>query len=554
VSGTSRRARAGGGGRFEPGARWGALRMAAACALVHVVVLAPLRLFPLGDAPGVPWIAVEGLLLPGLLALAALAVPARALRWTAGVAAAAVVLVGVLGLVDAGFRLSLGRPVNLWLDLYLVEAVLNLSVGNLGWPRTLAAAAGIATAIGAVWLALAWLLAPSRSERRAGVRVGAMVAGAGVVLAALHGSGAAGWIASPSALYARQQKVLHRETRLERERFAAALQAPDRYADPPELLAGLAGRDVLLTYIESYGMSALEDPAWAAEIGPLLEEFETRLAEVGLHVATGRLVSPTVGGQSWYAHGTMLSGLWLENQLRYELLLASERETLVDDFRRAGHETVVVRPAITYAWPDAVRLGYDRVYTRPEIDYRGPPLYWVTVPDQYTMSFMQRAVRGVVGPRPRFIDTALLSSHSPWTPVLPVLPWDSLGDGSVFEPHARAGHPPEEVWWYTDLLRQDYVRSLEYSVRVVFEFAERYVDDRTLLLAPGDHQPLPWIMGDGAGSDVPMHVISGDPALLEPFLEWGFVPGVLPPPGPAAARMDQFREWFVRAFSGSVEP
>ena len=41
---------------------------------------------------------------------------------------------------------------------------------------------------------------------------------------------------------------------------------------------------------------------------PTLEAFEQRLAEHGLVAASGWLTSPTVGGQSWLAHGTLESG------------------------------------------------------------------------------------------------------------------------------------------------------------------------------------------------------------------------------------------------------
>jgi hypothetical protein len=51
---------------------------------------------------------------------------------------------------------------------------------------------------------------------------------------------------------------------------------------------------------------------------------------------------------------------------------------------------------------------------------------------------------------------------------------------------------------------------------------------------------------------VPVHVIARDPAILEPFLDWGFVPGGRPDRAAAAPRMDEFRDWFVRAYSGDA--
>ena len=86
-------------------------------------------------------------------------------------------------------------------------------------------------------------------------------------------------------------------------------------------------------------------------------------------------------------------GIWLDNQIRYDMMLATERETLVDDFKRAGHHTVVVMPAIIHPWPEGERFGYDEILVRKDIDYAGPALNWVEMPDQFTWSFVQQRVR-----------------------------------------------------------------------------------------------------------------------------------------------------------------
>jgi hypothetical protein len=65
----------------------------------------------------------------------------------------------------------------------------------------------------------------------------------------------------------------------------------------------------------------------------------------------------------------------------------------------------------------------------------------------------------------------------------------------------------------------------------------------------GDHQPAPLITGEGAGRDVPIHVISGSAQLLEPFLAWGLRPGIVPASDQPARRMDPFRDWLIGAFS-----
>ena len=62
------------------------------------------------------------------------------------------------------------------------------------------------------------------------------------------------------------------------------------------------------------------------------------------------------------------------------------------------------------------QLGYDDIYTEPSIPYAGPPFYWVTMPDQFTWSYLHRTVRRGGDPRPQFVETAMVSSHAPWTP------------------------------------------------------------------------------------------------------------------------------------------
>jgi hypothetical protein len=147
----------------------------------------------------------------------------------------------------------------------------------------------------------------------------------------------------------------------------------------------------------------------------------------------------------------------------------------------------------------------------------------------------------------------MVSSHAPWTPVLPMVDWDDMDGGAVFEPYRRDGYPPEEIWWDVDVLRDGYAHSVAYTIDAMAEFAEGFLDDNTLLVVSGDHQAAPWVTG-AEGADVPVHVFAREAGLLEPFLEWGFTPGTLPAAGADTHRMDEFRQWFVEAFSGSEAP
>lgn len=517
--------------------------------LLNALLCAPRWIVAGGMGP--PWIALEAVFVVGVLAL----LPRR--RWSvtlAGGVAGLAGLVAVVGFADAAARLSLARPLNLYLDTRLARSVAHLLTGTMGLPRAVLLGAGATLGALVVVGALAYLLsrAPAAPDGRAS-RI------AGVALVVLFTAGLVGGrvpalgghLGLPVVELAREQARYLSRMLEERERFAEEMEAaPAGYGDIPGLLGRLEGRTVLLAFVESYGISALDDPRYSPVIQPRLDDLERRAEAAGLHLATGALVAPSQGGQSWLGHGTLLSGLWLDNQFRYELLLASDRETMVDDFRRAGYRTAALVPAITLAWPEGERLGYDQIFAHRDIDYRGPPLNWVTMPDQFTWSFLERAIRGEPDPRPLFAEVALISSHAPWTPILPVLDdWDRIGDGSIFAPWGDAGDTPEELWRDLDRVREHFALSVDYALHAMTAYAERFLDERTLLIVLGDHQPAPLITGEGASRDVPIHVLTGEPGLLDPFLEWGFAPGARPDPDRPAPRMSEFRHWFVQAFS-----
>ncbi len=527
------------------------LRLLIALLLVNGSLLVPTWIVAGGI--GTNWVAFEAVLIVGIFAL----LPRRRSSLVlAGLVALAVVAVGIVGLGDAAARQSLARPLNLYLDVQLVSAVHNLLRGAVGPVRAFLVLGGVVVAASVLGVTIGYLLSPAREQQRTGV-----LRLAGAALAVLSTLGLVGdrvpaigeratW---PAVRLGAEQTRFLFEMLEEREQFIADLaEASDSNAERPGLLTRLNGRDVLLGFVESYGMSAVRDPRFAPIVQPRLQELTMRMADAGLHLATGALVAPTQGGQSWFSHGSLASGLWLDNQMRYDLLVTSGRETLIDDFRHAGYRTVALLPAITMAWPEGELFRYDRIYAFKDIDYAGPPLNWVTMPDQFTWSFLQNSVRGT-GDAPLFAEVGLISSHAPWTPILTVLDdWESVGDGSVFDPWEHSGERPEDLWLDTDRVREHYALAVDYAISAMMGYAENYVDSDVLLIVMGDHQPAPLIIGDDATWDVPVHVISGDAALVQPFIDWGFVPGGLPDPEKTSVGMDYFRDWFVAAFSEPV--
>jgi hypothetical protein len=269
----------------------------------------------------------------------------------------------------------------------------------------------------------------------------------------------------------------------------------------------------------------------------------------GLARASGWLESPTIGGQSWLAHASLSSGLWIDSQDRWDMLVTSRRRLLTHAFAAAGYDTALVMPAIVKAWPEAEFFGFGRTYFRKDMGYAGPPYAWVTMPDQYTLATLDREVLAGADRPPVFAQVALISSHAPWTPIPPVIEdWSEIGDGALFARWSEPPIPPRELWLDPEAVRTAYTEALDYVLRAVGAWLERPWDRPRLVLVLGDHEAGAVVAGQGRSSRggkslVPLHVLSDRPELVLRFLQAGLAPGLLPPPAgdDKVPRMSAFR-------------
>jgi hypothetical protein len=475
--------------------------------------------------------------------------PGRVWAWLAA---------GVLGLMlwlrlgDQLLWQWMGRPFTLIFDIPLGLSLVEIGFAALGWPLTLGL---VLVVLGLLPLAagLAWAW-----QRRFAQAPRAAVAGIVGLGALLFGLDRLEAMPATTAAHGFDQ------LRLQIERGRAGLEARERWreahaVDPvrdipaSHLLTRLQGKDVLLFWIESVGRSALTLEPFKGPMLARLEAFEADLEASGLDAVSGWLVSPTIGGQSWLAHATLASGVWTADQSAHRQYLQDAAADLAHLFRRAGHRTVLGMPAIVNPWPEVHNLGFDQWYFADDLGYRGPPLQWVTMPDQYTLWALENAERSVpLGERPPvYLQVALISSHAPFTPDIPVVePWELLGDGSIVHDLPKEGGLPRDVWRDHPTLLAAYSRSVDYTYATLQSHARRYGDADTLAILVGDHEPASRISGTSDERAVPVHVISGDRALLEPFREWGFTPGMTPTEASAEYPMTAFRAFLVEAFSG----
>lgn len=539
------------------------VRYLLAALILYLVLIQP-------NHPGaMTWgaLAVFPLELPVVLSALVLLGGGLAGRFLRVVLIGAMLAVALLKLADFGTFVAFNRGFNLLVDLNLLHAAWTLAQGSFGPVlASLALAglvAGVAGVAGALWWATGvWAGAPA-PPRPLWLRgaAGVLMLPALAVAVAEIGQARRALSLPPqvarampgaafSARVALERVGQFRDTRVDLAAFRAAARADPMVGAGP-LFDLPDARDVILIYVESYGRSSFDNPLYAPTHTTTLREIEDDLRERGLAMRSAWATAPMVGGQSWLAHGSVASGMWVDGNGRYRALLASPRRTLFHFAQAAGRRTVAIKPAHVFPWPEGGYFGFDVVYDAQDLGYRGQPFNWVTMPDQFTLAALDRLERahpqGTPGRAPLLVQVALVSSHAPWVPIPPVIDWDTIGDGTVFDTWATSGDPPEVVWRDHDRVRDQFRQAIDYSLQAVGSWAARQAGDPPLMIVMGDHEPARFVSGVN-GFDVPVHVI-GPPDLVARFADLGWAEGMWPDPAQRPVRMDQMRDLLLRALS-----
>jgi hypothetical protein len=234
--------------------------------------------------------------------------------------------------------------------------------------------------------------------------------------------------------------------------------------------------------------------------------------------------------------------------------MTSDRLTLSRAFGQAGWRTVGFNPADDQPWVEGTSFyHYDQLYDRHSLGYQGPSFSWAPMPDQFALAAFQR-LELTPGHRPLMTEIDLVSSHQPWTPLPTMVPWDQLGDGTIFDPMPAQGLPVEEVLRDADTVRRLYGQSIEYSLQALISWVVNLHDDDLVLVLLGDHQPLTLITGPEATHQVPVSFVASDPAVLDRIADWDWQDGLLPSPTAPVWPMDAFRDRFLDVFTTTSAP
>jgi hypothetical protein len=474
---------------------------------------------------------------------------------------AALGVLTVLNVADVEFNQYLGRSFNVILDWSLLGDAKSYLSDTLGGTVALLAA------VGAVLLVLGLLAVMALAVVRVGNFLGRnkarstrgllLVSALWMTCSTLNLEVAGVPVASEHTVtMLKYHEQALRSTIKDEQEFAKTAKA-DAFGNTPgsQLVPDLRGKDMIFTFIESYGRSAIEDPIEAPGVDKTLDVSTQALAKAGFHAKSGWLTSATYGGGSWLGHSTTMSGLWIDNQNRYRTVTTGDHLTLTKAFQKTGAwDTVGIMPGVQKGWPESKWYGLDKFYNAFQMGYRGPKFSWSTMPDQYALEAFQRLEHSKKRDKPLMGFVILTSSHQPWAPIPKMVPWDQLGDGSVFKGIEAAGTKPQDIITNPTRSREEYGKSVQYSVTALTQWLERYGNDNTVLVFLGDHQPIARVSGNHASRDVPISIVAKDPKVLDKIASWGWTDGLRPAHNAPVWKMSAFRDRFLTAYGSTPHP
>ena len=440
-----------------------------------------------------------------------------------------------------------GRPINLYWDAqHLPRVAAMLAQVSPTWLVALASL-GTMVLLSGLFLALRWALGSVWAGlSQAGPRRGMAVLAAGVVAIYLAAPGlqlqTGRWFSNPvMPVYARQAKFVRQaligDTPKETAR-CTTLPASD--------LARLAGADLLLVFLESYGAVAYDRPAFKAALAASRQRLADAARRTRRGVVSAYLESPTFGGSSWLAHSSLLTGVGVREPHSYHLLLTRECDTLPDRFARQGYRTLGLMPGLRYAWPEGDFYGFQRILGERILDYRGPEFGWWRIPDQYAIARLDQLEISVAQRPPLFVFYPTISSHMPFRPTPPYqADWDRMLTQQPFEPGTLEVSVTRTPDWTN--LGPAYTDALNYAFTWLAGYLEKHADSDLVIIVLGDHQPPASVSGASAPWEVPVHVITQRTDILASLRSAGLQPG-LEPVRPTLGPMHELTATLLQVF------
>ncbi len=233
--------------------------------------------------------------------------------------------------------------------------------------------------------------------------------------------------------------------------------------------------------------------------------MDEEIRRAGLSAASAWATSPTVGGLSWLAHGTLLSGLWIDRPgtLRpprpkhpAEPQPPVCRSWLAERSHHAGHHARLARVRLFRLSPGAGREGSRLSRQTVQLGDHARSIYAVGL----------RASLARFGPcggppcdgrAGADLQPCTLDARSKALST-----WARIGDGTIFDNQAVQGPAPAVLWADPERVRAQYIATIDYSLETLGSYLARFGKDAVFVIL-GDHQPASIITGPAPPAPCP---------------------------------------------------
>lgn len=447
--------------------------------------------------------------------------------------------------IDTTAPALFGRSVNLYWDGWQVPRLLWVMAKNQSLWLTLAATTALVVLVVAVYAAILWALritvttiAPFALKKTWVLALSALMLG--VAIANLIGVQATWpYISRPVIpTYWQQAKILS----------AALVNGGAVVPDSPPFSSDLAllnGADFKLFFLESYGAVTYDNAEAAAALAPARAALALQLKTSGRQVASAFVTSTTFGGGTDLAHMALVTGIDTRDPIRHDVLLTTQRPTLMRHFKARGFETFGFYPGLDWDWPESTFFGFDHLVDGRALTYTGPKLGYWKIPDQFALARFRQLHPITANSPPRMVFFSSATSHFPFHPVPPYQPnWQKLLSATPFDPRDIARIENSQTDWLNML--PNYVAMIDYNFQWLRGYFQQEHARDFVMLILGDHQPPSSVTGEGASWDVPVHVISSRPEIMQRFEALGFTSGLQPKRRPLGS-LHELTTWLLDA-------
>ena len=423
-----------------------------------------------------------------------------------------------------------GRKVNLYWDAKHLPTFLEVASQDYAWWQIIGI---IAAFVAGMWLltrliricieVLARHAAPYALRSPIALIVSASLMGL-VVAAVMKVEAASPYVSDlVYSVYQRQAYLL------------AAAFFPERFrSDLPESppldsdLKVLDGAEVKVVFLESYGATTYERDDLFTVIHPARQRLEHAANAQGRQVLSGFVKAAAFGGASDLSHLSFLSGIDMTDPILHDLLITTDRPTILDTFEQAGYRTIGLYPAMSWEWPEVSFYSFDHYHDAPSLDYRGPKfgLWWL--PDQFSLARINEMYPPDPDGKPRFLFYPTITTHIPFRPTPPYQPdWSLVTSDKPYSDEATDKAMNDEIDWHG--LFQGYINTLQYTFKWLVGYQALPESRGSVQILLGDHQPAGGITGPDATWNVPVHIITDNETIAERLRLHGFSDGVNPP-------------------------